>query len=261
MKKLILSFGILPIIFIHISIAIAIADDSLVLYLTFDKDDGNTVKDLSAYMNNGRLTGNPNRVAGIFESALEFSGAADSVEIPHNDSLNMESAVTLEMWVKLASGGGNDNQAGIEKGGWESGEYSIYAYYVPGEGTAMQFMDLPVECADANSGHLGQNLKDDQWHHIAGTWDGKTISLYTDGNLEEAWDCKGGPLGVNKQSVFIGSRKASERFLRGVVDEVRIYNKVLSEAEIKKDMETLGKISVSPSGKLAALWGMVKRTY
>jgi len=246
---------------LSIGITVGMADNSLVLYLTFDEDDGAIVKDLSSYNNNGSIVGNPIQVEGIFESALEFNGTTDSVEIPDSNSLAITKAITLEMWVKLPNDGANTNNVGIEKGGWEPGEYSLYVFYVPGNGTAMQFRDLPEACADANSGFLGPNLKDDQWHHIAGTWDGKVISLYTDGDLSMSVDCGTGPLQRNKNPVYIGARNGSERFLKGIVDEVRIYDRALSESEIKKDMETLGGLSVSPSGKLAVLWGEVRQTY
>jgi len=245
--------------FLPVSITVGMADNSLALYLTFDDDDGQIVKDLSSYRNDGGIIGNPQKVDGIFGSALELNGTTDSVEIPDSDSLSITTAITLEMWVKLPNDGANSNNVGIEKGGWEPGEYSLYVFYVPGNGAAMQFRDLPEACADANSGFLGPNLKDDQWHHIAGTWDGKVISLYTDGDLSMSVDCGTGPLQRNAKSVYIGSRNGSERFLKGVVDEVRIYDRALSESEIRKDMETLGGLSVSPSKKLATLWGEVRR--
>jgi hypothetical protein len=242
-----------------ISTTVGAVDNSLVLYLTFD--EGGAAKDLSSHRNDGNIKGDPKQVEGIFGSALELNGTTDSVEIPQDESLDITDAVTLEMWVKLPADGVNSNNVGIEKGGWEPGEYSLYAFYVPGNGTAMQFNDLPVACADANSGHLGPNLKDDQWHHIAGTWDGKVISVYTDAELSVSVDCAGGPLQTNNKSVYIGARNGNDRLLKGVVDEVRIYNRALSEAEIKTDMETLGGLSVSSSGKLAVSWGKVKQMY
>ena len=48
-----------------------------------------------------------------------------------------------------------------------------------------------------------------------------------------------GELGANKLPIHIGSRTASVRFLMGAVDEVRLYNRALSEAEIVKDLAFL----------------------
>lgn len=258
MKKYVLSSFIVVFMFLLISMTMSMVDNSLVLYFTFDADKKTDIEDLSSYHNDGIIKGAPQQVEGKLGFALELNGVGDSIEIPHADNLNITTAVTMEMWVKLASDAGNVNQAGIEKGGWETGEYSLYVFYVPGNGSAVQFKDLPEACADANSGHLGANIMDDNWHHIAGTWDGKTISLYTDGKLDVSVECTGGSLGKNEKSVYIGSRTGSERFLKGVVDEVRIYDRALSEDEVKNDMETLGGFSVSPLNKLATSWGKIK---
>lgn len=173
----------IALMFLSVNLAMSTADNSLVLYLTFDADKAGSVLDISAHHNDGDTIGNPKEVAGIFGSALELDGVIDTIEIPHDDSLDITDAVTIEMWVKLSPAGGADSGVGLEKGGWIVGEYSLYAFYVPGNGFAMQFKDLPESCADANSGFLGPDLRDDQWHHIAGTWDGDEISLYTDGEL------------------------------------------------------------------------------
>jgi hypothetical protein len=247
----------LVVFLISSGVAMSMVDDSVVLYLTFDSDEGKAVKDISLHHNDGVTKGNPQKVEGIFGSALELNGTTDSIEIPHNESLNMTGAVTMEMWVNLVANGKTDNQVGMEKGAWEPGEYSLYVFYVPGNALALQFNDLPVACGDANSGNLGKNVKDGKWHHVAGTWDGKKISIYTDGTLDKAFECAGS-LSKNTKSLYIGARTGDQRFLQGTVDEVRIYNRALSEAEIKKDMNTFGGFSVSSLGKLAVCWGTLR---
>ena len=232
------------------------ADKSLVLYFAFDEgEEGNIVKDLSDHGNNGIIKGNPKLVPGKFGTALDLDGVGDTVEVPHHESLNMTTAVTMEMWVKVAAAGGDSNQAGIEKGGWELGEYSLYPVY--GGGTLAQFNDLPEGCDDEN---IGQSIRHEKWRHLAGVWDGEKISLYVDGLLDRSVDCKG-ELGTNVRSVYIGSRNGGERFLIATVDEVRVYNRALTVEEIKIDMETPGVIAVAPAEKMAVCWGEVKRGY
>lgn len=233
--------------------AMSMVDDSLVLHLAFDEGVGDAVIDDSIHSNNGEIKGNTKWVDGKSGTALGFGGGGDSVEIPASDSLNITDKITLEMWVKVGPGA-EVKQAGIEKGGWETGEYSIYPVYEGG--TVMQFFDLPAACGDA--GIRGPGIQDNQWHYVAGTWDGKVISLYIDGDLETSGKCDG-KLKRSNQAVYIGSRLASERFLTGVVDEVRIYNRALTQAEIKKDMQSFGPLAVSPLSNLAICWGEVKR--
>ena len=68
-----------------------------------------------------------------------------------------------------------------------------------------------------------------------------------------------GELLSNEESVTIGSRWESDQSFKGIIDDVRIYDRVLSQGEIKQIMgsETGGE-AVTSSGKLASAWGMIK---
>jgi len=241
---------VLTCLFLIVQVCMA-ADDSLVLHFTFDEGAGKVVTDDSIYLNNGNFKANPKWVDGKSGKALSFN-AGDSVEIPSSDSLDITKAITMEMWVKV-SAGAEIKQSGIERGGWEVGEYGIYPVYEGG--TVIQFFDLPAACGDA--GIRGRSIQDGEWHYFTGTWDGKNILLYIDGELEKSGGCDG-ELKSSNRSMYIGSRNGGERFLSGIVDEVRIYNRALTQAEVKKDMQTFGAISVNPLKKLAICWGEVK---
>ena len=229
-------------------------DKSLLFYFMFDEGGGGTAKDATAYGNDGIIKGDPEWVDGKFGKALELDGTGDTIEIPHNAGLNITTAVTMEMWIKAAESGGDGNQAGIEKGGWEIGEYSLYPVY--GGNTLAQFNDLPDGCDDEK---IGPSIRNGNWRHLAGVWDGANILLYIDGEVVISGKCEG-ELGTNVKSVYIGSRNGGERFLIAAVDEVRLYNRALTEEEIKTDMETSG-LSVSPAEKMAICWGEVKDEY
>jgi len=231
--------------------SISAIDETLVLHLTFDEDKGQTVPDGSMYSNHGEIKGNPKWVDGKFGRALEFDGTGDSVLIKNSNSLDIKKAITMSMWV-YAKSSAEIKHAGIEKGGWEVGEYSLYPIYEGG--TVIQFFDLPPACGDAAI--KGPSIAGD-WHYLVGTWDGKNISLYIDGELVKSGACDG-ELKSSNQPLHIGSRLGAERFLTGIVDEVRIYNRALTKDEIKKDMQTFGKISVNPLKKLATCWGDIK---
>ncbi len=136
--------------------AMGMVDDSLVLYLTFDEGSGDEITDHSVHGNHGTIKGSPKWVDGKSGAALEFDGGGDSVEIASSDSLNITSSLTMEMWVSVPVGG-EVKQAGIEKGGWEVGEYSLYPVYEGG--TVVQFFDLPPACGDAVSGAEHRGLQ------------------------------------------------------------------------------------------------------
>lgn len=227
-------------------------DNSLVLHFTFDEGAGDQLIDDSIYKNDGEVKGNPKWVDGKSGKALEFDGVGDSVLVENSDSLSMKKALTMAMWVK-AGASAEIKHAGIEKGGWEVGEYSLYPVYE--NGTVIQFFDLPAACGDAVI--KGPSIAGD-WHYLVGTWDGKNISLYIDGEVVKSGACEG-ELKAGAQPLHIGSRLGGERFLTGIVDEVRIYNRALTKDEVKKDMETFGNVSVDPLQKLATCWANVKK--
>lgn len=226
--------------------------NELVLHLSFDEGAGSIAKDSSKFKNDCTLKGNPKWIDGKFGKALELDGKTWG-EVPDADSLDLTSALTIEAWVKLY-GGGEGTQSAVEKGSaWIEGEYNLAALY--SNGTILQMRDLPEECNDEN---IGSNIQDNKWHFLVGTWDGSTIKLYIDGNLDREMPCAGTLL-TNNEPLFIGARGGTQRFIIGALDEIKIYNYALSREEIVRDMESPVTVSaVDPTSKLAITWGTIK---
>ena len=226
------------------------AANELVLHLSFDEGAGSVAKDSSKFGNNCTLNGNPVWIDGKFGKALEFDGATWG-EVAHSDSLDLTDAMTIEAWVNMYEGG-EGTQSAVEKGSaWIDGEYNLAALY--SNGTILQMKDLPEPCNDDN---IGASIQDQQWHFLVGTWDGGAIKLYIDGKPGAEMPCAGTIL-TNDEPLFIGARGGKERFLLGVLDELKVYNYALSEAAIVKDMEN-PITAVEPNGKLATTWSIIK---
>jgi hypothetical protein len=67
-----------------------------------------------------------------------------------------------------------------------------------------------------------------------------------------------GPTPQNMDERRIGSEHDG-RFLIGMIDEVRIYNRILDEKEVKQNFGAKSnKLAVDPAGKLATAWGTMK---
>ena len=228
------------------------AANELVLHLSFDEVSGNIVSDFSGLGNDCALNGNPVWIDGPFGTALELDGATWG-EVADSDSLDLTNAMTIEAWAKIPVGG-EAIQSAVEKGsGWVEGEYNLAALY--NGGTILQMRDLPADCADTN---VGTSIQDGEWHFLAGTWDGGTLRLYIDGNLDAEMECAGTLL-TNDDPLYIGARGGNQRFITGALDEVKVYNYALSQDEIAADMENPAPPSaVKPGGKLATTWSMIK---
>jgi len=84
----------------------------------------------------------------------------------------------------------------------------------------------------------GRTLSDNQWHHVAAVYDGKTVHAYLDGTGPNIPVKAPGPLKKSTWDLCIGNsivEYPEEDFLAfdGLIDEVRIYNRALSPDEIK----------------------------
>ena len=232
----------------------AYAAKDLVLYIPFNEGSGQAANDLSKFKNNCTLKGSPKWIDGKYGKAVEFDGKTWG-EVPNSTSLQITDALTIESWVKLY-GGGEGTQSAVEKGSaWVDGEYNLAALYA--NGTLLQMKDLPANCADAN---VGTGIQDNKWHFLVGTWDGASIRLYIDGNLDKEMACAGKLL-TNKDPLFIGARGGTQRFVVGALDEIKIYNYALSKDEIVKDMTNPIITAVSSGSKLTSTWSSVKTKF
>jgi hypothetical protein len=99
----------------------------------------------------------------------------------------------------------------------------------------------------------------DTWTHAVATWDGKTMRLYKDG-VEVGSVAKAGKLDTDaKVGATIGNQPdgAENRPFEGIIDEVGIWNRALTEAEIKTAMDG-DFLAVELDGKLTTTWARMK---
>ncbi|UCF17219.1 MAG: LamG domain-containing protein, partial [Phycisphaerales bacterium] len=103
---------------------------------------------------------------------------------------------------------------------------------------------------------VGNVLTEGQWYHVAGTWDGLTQRLYLDG-VEIASQTPGGVLGTTSG---VRLSNAPEP-LNGLLDDVRIYNRALTDVEILGVMSGGGAEYPLASGPNPADGSMLEATW
>jgi len=224
-------------------------DESLVLYLSFEQEPP---EDLSVNEHDIELVGNPKSVDGKIGKALEFSGS-NYVKVPINDILQVREQFSVVFWVKR-----EDTQpatwnymvaAGTLK--WAviyNSNGSVYVWSTAGGTWAQRLMtDQPLTT---------------DWTHIGMTYDiDSGVELYFNG--EELAGSGNKPPAVDEidGSIMVGARHPGQEFFSGIIDEVAIYNRILTLDEIKRDMEAIGGAAVSPLDKLASTWGKIKNSH
>ena len=233
--------------------------DGLIGFWTFDKTTiaGKTVKDLLGN-HDGTINGAPEIVAGKIGDALSFDGKDDFVEVKYSESLDLKEAITIEFWFLLkGKSGDNEYPRPVSKGQSTSDNsgYGVWVKDVSGP-TDIGFRSVTLAPNDIRAQNV-PNYDDDAWHHVMLTYDGKKGKLFVDGNKLVDIDVSG-EISQNEEPLHIGDGK-NERHFNGLIDEVRIYNQGLSEAEVKQNYEVKSNLlAIEPTGRLTTTWSKIK---
>lgn len=246
-------FSLLTIIMIAAPFAHAAdpADDSLILYFSFDELDGDTVTDHSQYGNDGTIAGSPELVAGKFGNALKLNGQTDWVEVPHADILTVDANVTVMAWINAERHMGPNSQRwqGILSKGNSPRSYSFYT-------------ESPSECLHLSAGGSGSvcepKIPLNEWQHVVAQVEDGVHRYWLNGEHAGEFDGKNAlPGAADTASVLVGKTHEGNREFLGLIDEVRIWNRALSMEEVRAEMNT-ASTPVEPLGKLSTTWATLK---
>ena len=217
----------------------------------FDEGNGNTVKDVSGNGHHGEIIGEVAWADGKFESALEFDGG--HVRVPHEDVMNLRQW-TMTAWVKVPKIV-EPYQVIVGKETWPNRNYTMWIR--PG---VMTFgFTLPAGAQDLQV--ASKIVTDNKWHFVAGVYDEKHLIPYVDGEQFNPRGAAGKPATSNAP-LIIGAQGPDGKNgpLKGIIDEVAVYNTALDEDELEEVMEGLTKQfqAVEAAGKLTVTWGHLK---
>jgi hypothetical protein len=198
----------------------------LVLHYTFDADEGDRVSDRSTQKNHGKVIGATWSAEGKIGGAYEFDGKNDWIDCGNDPSLSIPGPMTISLWVKFNSKKLNSGLCtkGTGNGGesWLLDNRFRWVRRKAADG-------LPVITMNKAGYPPGA------WYHLAAVDDGQRLRLYVDGRcVSEA--IYGVESQVNDHVVSLGGRQANNGpynlMLDGLLDEVAIYSRGLSEEEI-----------------------------
>ncbi|MBM4025475.1 MAG: hypothetical protein FJ280_08710 [Planctomycetes bacterium] len=204
----------------------------LVAWWKLDEQAGRTAADSSGQGHNATVQGNPDwqPAAGRLGGAIALGGDGDFLDVAAGAAFDCSAGVTVAAWIRV-NAFDRPWQAIVTKGD------NTYRIQRNNETNTLEFACTGLVIPGGNpygslfgSTPIGRN----QWHHVAGVYDGKRMYLYVDGTLDasqEAW----GAINTNDTPVQIGANtQMQDRFWNGLLDDVRIYNYGLSEAQIRR---------------------------
>ena len=239
----------------------SLLSDGLVGAWLFDTDSEAQVEDVSGNGHDGELVGNATlEEDGKFGSALSCDGTEAYVMVPDHDDLEFEGDFSLACWFQNSTPPSDHSgliTKGYDKPGGGGGNMKPwYLVYFLTSGTVDLYLR---DTKDANSRASGKTrINDGEWHHVVAMKAGKQVKIYVDGKedgVANAIDARYG--GNDEPLVFMVHH---QRWIKGLMDEVAVYNRALDEDEIASMMNGLGEIlyAIEPEGKLADTWGCLK---
>ena len=216
------------------SVSVTVSNDTspLVAAYGFNEGAGTTVTDASVYGNTGTINGASWTSQGRFGSALNFDGASNWVTVNDSDALDLTSGMTLEAWVYPTAVQGTWTTIALK----ESPPGNL-AYMMQLDPSNHPSTYITTDAAGLQGVVGPQALPLNTWTYLAATYDGATLRLYVNGTVVASAFVSGniltsgGPLRIGGNSIW------GEYFV-GTIDEVRLYNRALSQTEIQADMNT-----------------------
>ncbi len=216
----------------YIPLTPGVRDKGLVGYWKFDEGSGTTAYDSSGNNNNGTLVNNPLWQSNCrVGNCLYFNGVNQYVVVTSSDLLNLTNVGTVLVWINIPSSwSGTLYPNVVSKGanaGWDSPGWSLFSFNPNSDGR------IGIGFRNGSNTLIVSfiNSIKDQWIHIAGVWNGSMVFLYQNSFLKNSRDQAISPPSTS-YPVTIGKDNSSQYF-NGLIDEVRIYNRALSESEIK----------------------------
>ena len=201
-----------------------------------DEGSGDTAVD-SVGGHDGKLVNDPVwSSGGMRGGALDFDGLDDYVEVPHDDALSIASELTIAAWIYNASPA-------------ISGSYRILSKEPPGANDSF-WLSLQGQTLWFGVGgsfySAPTTVAPNTWYHVAASFDdaNNQVRLYVDG-VEVGQYFSGASITVNSSALRIGANWESNKYWQGLLDDVRLYDRVLSAADVAALADSLTDTSAA----------------
>ncbi len=205
----------------------------LVAAYSFDEGGGTTAADNSGTGNNGTLiNGATWSTTAKFGAAASFDGSNDRIDVPDSSSLDLASGMTLEAWVRPTANSSYRTVLLKEVTGELA--YALYAADSDHGGRSSGWIRIGnVSRFTDGTSALPLNT----YSHIAVTYNGSSLVFYVNGVATRSTAVTGN-IQTSTMPLRIGGNTIWGEYFQGQIDELRVYNRALSQNEIQADMVT-----------------------
>src|SRR5262245_12200650 len=193
----------------------------------FEEGTGTSASDSTGNSNTGTLASATWAPAGKFGKAVSFNGTSSRVNVADSAVLDLTVGLTLEAWVNPASL--TDWHSVIMKETATGLAYALYAHDGARPAAYIHVGSTDIDVTGATS------LPLNTWSHLAATYDGSNFRLYVNGS-QVGTRAVTGAIATSASPLRIGGNQPWGESFQGAIDEVRIYGRALTVAEIQADM-------------------------
>src|SRR3989338_989114 len=196
---------------------------------SFDEGRGTTIEDFSGNNNTGTLVNGPAWTTGKIGGALSFDGVDDYVALGNPLSMRPINQITISAWI-------NPTDVSTSKTIVSKDTTGAVDYFFRVQGPGGVRCNFEGVVLDLTGNYILTNV----WQHLTCTYDGSIVSIYKDGILLGSSAASAVTYSDSGASINIGRRDegGGGLYFPGLIDDLRIYNRALSQAEIKTDMNT-----------------------
>ncbi len=221
--------------------AAAVAGDGPVSHWRLGETSGITAADSfgtnpGTYLNGVSLGAASLVSSDAANTAASLDGINDAVSVQSSSGLSPTEAVTVEAWVRPTTIPGAGSFASVAT---KAESYALQFNGPQLEFTTMQGGARRRVQAPAGAVVTGQT------YHLVGTYDGATQRLFVNG-VQVASGAFSGALGVNTNRVVLGSWDTASEFLRGTIDDVAVYAKPLTAAQVVNHFDQARGVTPPP---------------
>jgi hypothetical protein len=206
----------------------------------FNEGSGTAVTDASGNGDTGTINGATWTASGKYGKALSFNGTSSYVNLGNPASLKLTGSMTLEAWV-LATGNPADDGQIIAKSDSYAPSVGWQLKTTPDTGVRTFGIGVSPDGSAITQRYSKTVLALNTWYHVAGVYNAsaQTLDIYVNGVLDDgvlSGTVPGAQFDPN-QNVTVGKRSGGFYF-KGMIDEVRVYNRALTQAQIQNDLNT-----------------------
>jgi hypothetical protein len=172
---------------------------------------------------------------GVYAQAFKFDGIDDQVLVPESAALSaINAGMSIKTWIKTTDASAAPRIAAKVTPS-SSGGFDLHL--------ATGKLQMTVADAQSQVSAISINsVNDGKWHYVAGVYDGNALSLYIDGVLESQTSGSITIRSNNGQPLTVGAWQGSFPYV-GLIDELEIYDRALSGAEINDGYGPVSKWS------------------